>query len=59
MPLLQDPVDNLHHIILPAVILGTGLAAVIMRQTRSSMLDSLSHRLRPHGARPRACAAAR
>jgi len=42
VPLLQDPVQNLHHIILPAVILGTGLAAVIMRQTRSSMLDSLS-----------------
>jgi peptide/nickel transport system permease protein len=40
--LFSDPVGNLHHIILPAVILGTGLAAVIMRQTRSSMLDSLS-----------------
>lgn len=39
---LQDPVGNLHHIILPAVILGTGLAAIIMRQTRSAMLDSLS-----------------
>ena len=39
MPFCSDPVDNLHHIILPAVILGTGLAAVIMRQTRSSMLD--------------------
>ncbi len=42
VPLLQDPVENLRHIILPAVILGTGLAAVIMRQTRSSMLESLS-----------------
>lgn len=42
VPLLDDPIGNLHHIILPAVILGTGLAAVIMRQTRSSMLDSLS-----------------
>ncbi len=42
VPLLQSPIGNLHHIILPAVILGTGLAAVIMRQTRSSMLDSLS-----------------
>ena len=42
VPLLEDPVDNLHHIILPAVILGTGLSAVIMRQTRSSMLESLS-----------------
>jgi peptide/nickel transport system permease protein len=38
----EDPVGNLHHIILPAVILGTGLAAIIMRQTRSAMLDSLS-----------------
>jgi len=42
VPLLEDPIANLHHIILPAVILGTGLSAVIMRQTRSSMLDSLS-----------------
>ncbi|UZJ25956.1 ABC transporter permease [Rhodococcus antarcticus] len=42
VPLLDDPIDNLHHIILPAVILGTGLSAVLMRQTRSSMLDSLS-----------------
>ena len=42
--------DNLHHIILPAVILGTGLAAIIMRQTRSAMLDSLSARLRADGA---------
>ena len=42
VPLLEDQIDNLHHIFLPAVILGTGLSAVIMRQTRSSMLDSLS-----------------
>ncbi len=42
VPLLQDPVENVRHIILPAVILGTGLSAVIMRQTRSSMLESLS-----------------
>ena len=42
VPLRQDPVENLRHIILPAVILGTGLSAVIMRQTRSSMLESLS-----------------
>ncbi len=42
VPLLDDPIGNLYHIILPAVILGTGLAAVLMRQTRSSMLDSLS-----------------
>jgi peptide/nickel transport system permease protein len=42
VPLSESLVDNLHHIILPAVILGTGLSAVIMRQTRSSMLDALS-----------------
>jgi peptide/nickel transport system permease protein len=39
---LSHPIDNLYHLILPSVILGTGLAAVIMRQTRSAMLDSLS-----------------
>lgn len=42
VPIREDVVANLHHIILPAVILGTGLAAVIMRQTRSSMMESLS-----------------
>ncbi|TCO28355.1 peptide/nickel transport system permease protein [Kribbella steppae] len=42
VPFLTNPIDNLHHLILPALILGTGLAAVIMRQTRSSMLDALS-----------------
>jgi peptide/nickel transport system permease protein len=58
VPLLQDPVGNLHHIALPAVILGTGLSAVIMRQTRSSMLDSLStdyvRTAQAKGLRPRA-----
>jgi peptide/nickel transport system permease protein len=38
----EHPLDNIHHIVLPSVILGTGLAAVIMRQTRSAMVDSLS-----------------
>ena len=42
VPLLEDPVANLHHLVLPSVILGTGLAAIIMRQTRSAMLDNLS-----------------
>jgi peptide/nickel transport system permease protein len=58
VPLLEDPIGNLHHIALPAVILGTGLAAVIMRQTRSSMLDSLStdyvRTAEAKGLRPRA-----
>lgn len=42
VPFLTSPLDNLHHIVLPSLILGTGLAAVIMRQTRSAMVDSLS-----------------
>ncbi|MEO3768966.1 ABC transporter permease [Micromonospora sp. B9E7] len=58
VPILEDPVDNLHHIFLPAVILGTGLAAIIMRQTRSAMLDSLSsdyvRTAKAKGLRPRA-----
>ncbi|GAB3329848.1 ABC transporter permease [Micromonospora halotolerans] len=58
VPLLQDPVGNLHHIVLPAVILGTGLAAIIMRQTRSAMLEALSsdhvRTAKAKGLRPRA-----
>jgi peptide/nickel transport system permease protein len=42
VPFFSDPIGNLHHLVLPALILGTGLAAVIMRQARSSMLDALS-----------------
>jgi peptide/nickel transport system permease protein len=42
VPLRQNPLANLHHMVLPAVVIGTGLAAVIMRQTRSSMLEALS-----------------
>ena len=41
VPFSQDPVENLRHMLMPAIVLGTGLAAVIMRQMRSSMLDSL------------------
>ncbi len=42
VPVSAGVLDNLHHLVLPSLILGTGLAAVIMRQTRSSMLDALS-----------------
>lgn len=37
-----DPLDNLRRMVLPALVLGTGFAAVLMRQTRSAMLTSLS-----------------
>ncbi|MBO3089535.1 ABC transporter permease [Cellulomonas dongxiuzhuiae] len=42
VPFAEDPVENLRRMILPAAVLGTSLAAVIMRQTRSAMLESLS-----------------
>jgi peptide/nickel transport system permease protein len=42
VPLLEDPVDNLRRMIMPAFVLGTGLAAVLMRQTRASMLEVLN-----------------
>ncbi|HEX5497204.1 MAG TPA: ABC transporter permease [Mycobacteriales bacterium] len=41
VPILSDPVSNLLHMLMPAFVLGAGLAAVIMRQTRSAMLESL------------------
>jgi peptide/nickel transport system permease protein len=41
VPFFEDPIENLRHMIMPAFVLGTGLAAVVMRQMRSSMLESL------------------
>lgn len=38
---LHHPIGNLEHMVMPAIVLGTGFAAVLMRQMRSSMLDSL------------------
>jgi peptide/nickel transport system permease protein len=37
----DDPVESFRHLLMPAVVLGTGLAAVIMRQTRSAMIDAM------------------
>jgi peptide/nickel transport system permease protein len=42
VPMSENPLRALYYLTLPAVILGTGLAAVVMRQTRSSMLETLS-----------------
>jgi peptide/nickel transport system permease protein len=36
-----DPVQSFRHLLLPAIVLGSGLAAAIMRQTRSAMLEAL------------------
>ena len=38
---LYDPIGNLSHMIMPAFVLALGLAAVVMRQMRSAMLESL------------------
>ena len=42
VPLAEEPLRVIYYLTLPALVLGTALAAVIMRQTRSSMLDTLS-----------------
>jgi peptide/nickel transport system permease protein len=39
--LFDDPVQSFRHLLLPAIVLGSALSAVIMRQTRSAMLEAL------------------
>lgn len=41
VPFREAPWENLQRMIMPAFVLGTGLAAVLMRQMRSSMLEVL------------------
>jgi len=38
----SNPVESFRHLLMPAVVLGSGLAAVIMRQTRSAMIEAMS-----------------
>jgi peptide/nickel transport system permease protein len=42
VPLWVSPLENLQRMIMPAFVLGTALAAVLMRQTRNSMIEVLS-----------------
>lgn len=39
---IRHPESNLRHLVLPVIMLGFGVAAVLLRQTRSSMLTSLN-----------------
>jgi peptide/nickel transport system permease protein len=39
--LFQDPLGNLRFLIFPSITLGVAMAAVVMRTTRSAMLDVL------------------
>ena len=40
-PFFEDPLTNLSHMIVPAIILGLGMSAVTMRMTRTMMLEVL------------------
>ena len=42
VPLSEDPVGNLKAMLMPAFVLGTNIAAVLMRHTRSAMLQVMS-----------------
>ena len=42
IPFLTDPLGNLTRMILPALTIGTAFAALIMRQTRASLLQVMS-----------------
>jgi peptide/nickel transport system permease protein len=39
---LEDPWGNTQRLLMPAVVLGSALSAVLMRQTRNSMIEVLS-----------------
>jgi len=40
-PFIEDPLGNLAHMLVPAVLLGLSLSAVTMRMTRTMMLEVL------------------
>lgn len=42
IPITTDPVESMKLMLLPAFALGTGLAAVLMRQIRSAMLEVMN-----------------
>jgi peptide/nickel transport system permease protein len=42
VPLGEDVLGNLKRMLMPALVLSTGLAAVLMRQTRNAMIEVLS-----------------
>jgi peptide/nickel transport system permease protein len=42
VPFFQDPLGNLERMLMPAFVLGGALAAVLMRQTRNSMIEVMS-----------------
>ena len=51
VPLSENWRASLASTIMPAFVLGNAIAAILMRHTRSAMLQVLRERLRPHRAR--------
>ncbi|MYE82425.1 MAG: ABC transporter permease, partial [Gammaproteobacteria bacterium] len=41
VPFFEDPLQNLSHMIVPAILLGLSMSAVTMRMTRTMMLEVL------------------
>ncbi|MCR9196435.1 MAG: ABC transporter permease [Hyphomonas sp.] len=41
-PFFQSPAENLRLMILPVITIGTAMAALVMRQTRTAMLEAMS-----------------
>lgn len=39
IPFFEDPITNLKHMIIPAILLGLSMSAVTMRMTRTMMLE--------------------
>src|SRR5437016_4841317 len=42
VPIADDPLGNVKRMLMPALVLGAGLAAVLMRQTRHALMEVLS-----------------
>lgn len=38
----SNPLDQLYHLVLPAIALATGLGAILMRLTRAAMIEALA-----------------
>src|SRR5918995_5588737 len=41
VPFREDPIGNLEHMLMPAIVLGTGLSAVVIPAVGPAVLDSL------------------
>jgi peptide/nickel transport system permease protein len=41
VPFVENPIENLRRMILPAIVLGSGLGTILLRQMRSAMIASL------------------